>query len=71
MGAYRKKEIIEKKVFGRPTKYNFESIIVNGVEHYDMFLTSIYGDWRKMPPKEERRSGHEYLTVDLHRSWMD
>lgn len=70
MGAYRKREVMEKRIFGRPTEYKFENIVVNGVEHYDEFLTHIYGDWHKLPPEEKRKTAHEYVEIDLHKSWM-
>ena len=71
MGVYRKKEIMEKKIFGQPTEYPFEDIVVNGVERYEEFLTNLYGDWRQLPPEEKRVSLHDYLELDLKRSWMD
>lgn len=70
MGAYRKREIMEKRIFGKPTEYRFENIVVDGVEHYDEFLSHIYGDWRKLPPEDKRKTTHEYLEIDLHKSWM-
>ena len=71
MGSYRKKEVMEKRIFGRPTEYKFEDIVVDGVEHYEEFLTHIYGDWRKLPPEEKRKTAHECVEIDLNKSWMD
>lgn len=71
MGSYRRKEIMEKRIFGKPTEYKFEDIVVDGVEHYEEFLTHIYGDWRKLPPEDKRKPSHEYIGMDLNRSWMD
>lgn len=71
MGSYRKKEVMEKWIFGKPTEYKFEDIIVDGVEHYEEFLTHIYGDWRKLPPEDKRKTTHEYIEIDLNKSWMD
>lgn len=70
MGAYRSKEIMEKSIFGKPTEYQFENIVVDGVEKYEEFLSHIYGDWRKLPPKEKQKTAHEYLEIDLNKSWM-
>lgn len=70
MGAYRKMEVMEKSIFGKPTEYQFEDIVVNGVEKYEEFLTHIYGDWRKLPPKEKQITAHEYLEMNLDKSWM-
>ena len=30
------------------------------VKEYDKYLTIQYGDWRKLPPKEQRVGHHEY-----------
>ena len=70
MGAYRKKEVMEKSIFEKPTEYPFENIVVNGVEKYDEFLTTIYGDRRKLTPKEKQKTAHEYIEMDLSKSWM-
>lgn len=70
MGSYRKKEVLKKSIFGKPTKYKFENIVVDGVEYYDEFLTNIYGDWKKIPPKEKQKTGHEYIEIDLYKSWL-
>jgi len=69
MGAYRKKEIMEKSIFGKPTEYQFENIVVSGVEKYEEFLTHIYGDWRKLPPKDKQKTSHEYIEMNLNKSW--
>ena len=70
MGAYRKKEVMEKQIFGQPTEYKFENIVVNGVEHYDEFLTHIYGDWKKLPPVEKQKTAHNYVEIDLNKSYL-
>lgn len=70
MGAYRIKEVMEKRIFGQPTEYKFENIIVDGVERYDEFLTNIYGDWKKLPPVDKRKTAHNYIEIDLDKSYM-
>ena len=71
MGAYRSKEIIKKDIIGKPTRYRFENIYVNGPEKYDEYLTHIYGDWRQIPPEDKRHGAHSYLYVDLDHSYKD
>lgn len=65
MGAYRKKEVIMKQIIGKPRKYKFENIIVNGPEKYDEYLSHIYGEWNKLPPEDKRHGSHDYLFIDL------
>lgn len=70
-GAWGRKEIMEKNIFGNPTLYNFEDIRVYGVEDYDRYLTSLYGDWRKLPPKEKQVTHHDFLECDLRKSYLN
>ena len=70
MGTYRTREVMEKQIFGRPTEYKFENIVVYGVENPEEFLTHIYGDWQKLPPIEKRKTTHEYIEFNLEKSWM-
>ena len=44
------------------------AIDVPGLED---FLTHIYGDWRKLPPIEKQKTSHEYIKLDLNKSWME
>ena len=70
VGAWGKKEIIPKKLLGIPTLHKFEDIEVFIPEHYDAYLTHIYGDWRKLPPENKRVSHHDY-QLDLEHSYLD
>ena len=70
VGAWGWKEIMPRYIFGTPTQYVFENITVMGVEKADEYLTHIYSDWRKEPPKDKRVSHHSY-QVDLTRSYID
>lgn len=36
----------------------------------DTYLTSVYGDWRKLPPEEERRPTHATGYYSLDRSYL-
>lgn len=69
MGNYREKEIVKKHIFGNPTLYTFENIEIFGAEHYDEYLTKIYGDWRKLPSKEKQVSHHDYVELDLDKAY--
>ena len=69
LSTWRFREVMERKIMGTPTLYQFENIEVFGVEDYDGYLTSLYGDWRKLPPAEKQVTHHDFVECDLHRSY--
>lgn len=71
MGNWGMKEIMPRAFIGKPTLYQFEDMEVFGPEDYDKYLANVYGDWRKMPPVEKQRSHHDYLLLDLHKSYLE
>ena len=71
LGNWGVKEILKCKTIGTPTEYEFEGIKILGVEHYDDYLTHIYGDWRKLPPEDKRHSHHDYIQLDLNKSFQE
>ncbi len=70
-GTYRYKEIVEKNIFGHPTLYEFEGEKIYGPQFFDEYLTAIYGDWRKLPPENKRKSAHDYITLDYNKSYFE
>lgn len=30
-----------------------------------------HGDWRRLPPEDKRKTAHEYIEIDLQKSWME
>lgn len=70
LGAWGARELVAREVVGEPVEYDFEDIKLFGVEDHDRYLTSIYGDWRQLPPKEKRVSHHDYITLDLEHSFL-
>lgn len=69
VGNWGIKEIMPKTYLGKPTLYEFEDTEVYGAENYDDYLTCVYGDWRKLPPIEKQKSHHDYLLLDLNKSY--
>ncbi len=57
MGAYRTREIVPTKYFGKPTEYSFEDIKLTGPEMYHEYLTHMYGDYMT-PPKNKGNNSH-------------
>lgn len=71
MSTYRSREIMEKRIFGRPTKYKFEGLDVTGPECYEEYLTILFHDWRKLPPEEKRKSAHDFVLINYEKAYMD
>ena len=59
MGAYGLyKEVFKREDFGDGVLYQFEDTYLNGAQNYDNVLKQLYGDYMKLPPKEERVCRH-------------
>lgn len=59
-GNYRKKEIMEKRVFETFIDVEFEGRMFKAIENYHEFLTNIYGDYMILPPEEKRMTHHTF-----------
>lgn len=71
LGAWRLREVMPKEYLGSPTLYRFENIEVFGVEHANEYLTSLYGDWKKLPSIDKRVTHHDYIMCDLTKSYLE
>lgn len=71
MGAWMERELMHREILGTPTSYCFETLTVYGPEDANGYLTALYGNWRKLPPPEQRKSRHDYIFMDLERSWLE
>lgn len=67
LGAWAEKEIMPKEIMGTPKLYQFEDTKFYGSENADGYLTSLYGDYMKLPPKDKQAFKHnyQYLNYDL------
>lgn len=70
-GAWKEKEIVEKKCFGIPKLHKFEDTKIYIPEDADSYLTSLYGDYMELPPTEKRVSHHDYIKLDLEKSYLE
>lgn len=70
-GAYGAREVVPKDYFGEGCKLKFEGISVNAPSIYDKYLTNIYGDYMKLPPKDKQVSHHETQVIDLAKSYVE
>ena len=57
-------EAFPKELFRPPKKVLFENIEVNIPHDYDTYLKMIYGEYKEVPPVEERYN-HFYNIVDF------
>lgn len=53
-GMYGLKERWSKKDMLPQASFNFEGLQVPGFANYDIYLTNLYGDYMKLPPKEKQ-----------------
>ena len=70
LGHWRYKEVMASKIMGNPTLYKFENIEIFGAENYDDYLTKLYGNWKQLPPVEQRVTIHDF-ECDLDKSYLD
>lgn len=59
-GCYRVKEILPQNVFNTYSDFWFEERLLKGLSQYDEYLSSLYGDYMKLPPKEKQVSHHTF-----------
>ena len=66
MSYCRERDIFEKTLFDKVKDYKFESYSIQGIEDYEKYLKQVYGDWTTLPKESERKSGHEFIFIDLN-----
>lgn len=69
-GVWGKKEITKKSCFGTPNLVKFEDTQIFIAEDADLYLKTMYGDYMKLPPVEERVAKHDCF-IDLHKSYLE
>ena len=52
--GYGPRERMKKEIFEEYILVDFEGTKYNGLKNYDKYLTNVYGDYMKLPPKEKR-----------------
>ena len=66
LGAWAEKEIMPKEVMGTPTIYKFEDAEFYGAEKANEYLTSLYGNYMQLPPKEKQVFKHNYYYLNYN-----
>lgn len=71
VGAWRFKEVMPRSVMGDPTLYPFEDMQVYGAQDYAGYLSHLYGNWEQLPSREKQMSHHDFLYLNLEKSYLD
>jgi len=71
LGAYMLKEFTKQIYFTERCKYKFEDGEFYGTKYFDGYLKSIYGDYWKLPPVQERIGKHNVIKVELKNEESD
>ncbi len=64
------REIVKKEWLGTPTERNFQGIKVMCPEFPEQYLAALYGDWETPPPTEKQKSHHDYIYINLNKSYL-
>ena len=70
LGRYREREVVKREWFGKAVKGEFEGIFVNIPEDSDSIERSLYGDYMKLPPENERIA-HNVTIIHCRNIWED
>lgn len=70
VGVWHEKEIMKREWFGTPVLHNFENIQIFLPKDSHSYLTGLYGDYMKLPPEEKCVSHHDYLELNLNKSYL-
>ena len=58
-GAYKTREIVPREYFGESydeySLWEFEGMLLRGPKRCDEYLTHMFGDYRKLPPRKDRK----------------
>lgn len=66
MGAYHVKEIVPRSYFGAyedATQWQFEDFKIKGPKKCHAYLTHMYGDYKKLPPKAARKIHYQTFIL--------
>ena len=58
------KQLVEKKVYGKPKYIKFEDSLFPVPHDYDTLLKTIYGDYMQMPPVRKQVSKHSFYDEE-------
>lgn len=70
VGNWHEKEIMKREWLGTPVLHNFENIKIFLPQDFHSYLTALYGDYMKLPAEEKRVSHHDYLELNIKKSYL-
>ena len=71
LGNWHEKEIAKREWFGTPKLMEFENIQIYTPSNYDAYLTNLYGDYMTPPPIEKQETHHDYIFIDLNKTYIE
>lgn len=71
LGGSAMKGIVPREYFGTPTLVEFEGLSVYGLENPEAYLSSMYGDFMKLPPVDKQVSLHDLVECDLNKPYLN
>ncbi len=65
-GTYAyEKELVKREYFIELIEVPFEDSLFKVPKAYDEFLSHVYGDYMKLPPKEKQVGGHDVIEIKV------
>jgi len=64
-GLYGRREVVDAEVFGEGRWVRFEGAHFRAPAQAERYLETVYGNFSRLPPPEQRRSGHRIRAVAL------
>jgi len=61
--GYGIKEVCPRETFTKSIEVQFEGHSFKAPKDYDVYLSNVYGDYMKLPPKEKRISHHHFKAT--------
>ena len=62
VGYYNSKEVLKKQQYGTPIPLMFEGKMYSAPADYKQYLENLYGDYMKLPNKEQQVSHHAFTV---------
>ena len=60
----------EKDLIKELTEIEFEGLKVLAPKNYEQCLSMYYGNWKALPPENERVPKHDFINLDLNKSYI-